>query len=125
MSVEAGGPDSGAEGVLSDQVLAELREIGGDELVREVMATFAERTPERLRSAESSYAAGDLEGAASAVHSLRSAAGTIGARRLGDLAGRVERAARGQGDDDLAAGLRELRREADLVLAEAARLSSV
>ena len=105
-------------------MLAELREIGGDDLVRDLMATFAERTPERLRSAESSHAVGDLEGAAAALHSLRSAAGTVGARRLADLAGRLERAARGHGDDDLVTGLEELRTEAESALSEAKRLAS-
>lgn len=123
MSAAPKGPDPAAERTLSSQVLAELREVGGDALVRELMAVFAERTPERLRSAETCHAAGDLEGTAAALHSLRSAAGTIGARRLGELAGRLERAARGRGGDDLAQGLVELRREVRSVLGAARRLA--
>ncbi len=87
------------------------------------MAVFVAHTPDRLRSAEQSLAAGDLEGTAAAVHSLRSAAGTVGAHRLVELAGRLERAARGEVAGALAAGLDELRREVDVVLAEARRLA--
>ena len=111
-----------AEETLSSRVLAELRAVGGSQLVRELMAVFAERTPDRLRSAERSFAAGDLEGTAAALHSLRSAAGTIGAHGLVELAGRLERAARGLDDGDLASGLDEVQREAERVLGEARRL---
>ena len=121
----ASGEPGPAEETLSSEVVAELREIGGDDLVRDLMAVFAERTPQRLRSAESCHGAGDLEGAAAALHSLRSAAGTVGARRLGELAGRLERAARGQGGADLAAGLVDLRRETAAALDEARRLAGL
>ena len=124
MSSEPGGPDSEGDEPLSSEVLAELRTVGGDELVRELMAVFAERMPERLRSAEQSLAAGDLEGAAAAVHSLRSAAGTIGALALAELAGRVEKAARSDRDGgQLDAALQELRRKAEEALDAANRLT--
>ena len=122
MSPASNESDPPVEERLSLDVLAELRLVGGDELVRELMAVFAERTPERLRSAERSLAAGDLEGTAAALHSLRSASGTVGARRLADLAGRLERSARGHGDDDLPSGLERLRREVEGVLEEAGRI---
>lgn len=121
MSSEPAGPDSQAEGVLSPAVLEELRTVGGETLVRELMAVFVERTPERLRSAEQSFAAGDLEATAAALHSLRSASGTVGARSLTELAGRLERAARGDGD--LAAGLAELKLEAEQALRAARHLA--
>ncbi len=116
---EAAG-ESGGE-PLAPKVLAELRTVGGDELIRELMTVFAERTPERLRSARQAVAAGDLAGAAAAVHSLRSAAGTVGAQRLAALAGELERAARG-GGGDLSPGLAELEAEAEKALREARRL---
>ena len=119
MSHDPADPGPPAEESLSAAVLEELREVGGEELVRDLMATFAERTPDRLRSAESSFAAGDLEATAAALHSLRSASGTVGARRLADLAGRLERAARGRGDDDLRSGLTELKQVAEDALAAA------
>ena len=119
MSPAPSEPAPTAGETLDSSVLAELREIGGDELVHELMAVFVERTPERLRAAESCHAAGDAAGAAAALHSLRSAAGTVGARRLSELAGRLERAARGLGEAALAPGLVELRRETEAVLAEA------
>ena len=112
-----------ADESLSREVLDELRTVGGDGLVRDLMEVFVECTPDRLRRAGAAHAAGDLEGCAAALHSLRSAAGTIGARRLADQAGRLERAARGSRDGELAAGLDELRREAETVLAAARALS--
>ena len=115
--------DRQADETLSSEVLEELRLVGGDTLVQELMAVFAERTPERLRSAEQSLAAGDLEGTAAALHSLRSAAGTVGARRLAEMAGQMERAARGEGAGGLTAGLAELRLEAERVLVAARRLA--
>ena len=123
MSGDAG-PGSPPEEVLSAAVLDELREVGGHELLHDLMATFAENTPQRLRSAEDAFAAGDLEATAAALHSLRSASGTVGAQRLADLAGRLERAARGLGDDDLAMGLGRLRSEVDRALEAARGLSA-
>jgi HPt (histidine-containing phosphotransfer) domain-containing protein len=117
-------PGSPSGEIFAAQVLAELREVGGETLVRELMAVFAEHTPRRLRSAEQSLTAGDLEGFAATVHSLRSASGTVGARRLADLAGQLERAARAGADADLAAGLEELRQEAEQASTAARRLST-
>jgi HPt (histidine-containing phosphotransfer) domain-containing protein len=91
-------------------------------LVRDLMAVFAESTPERLRLAREAVAAGDFDGAAAAVHSLRSAAGTVGAVRLAELAGELERAARSGGAKALGPGLEELDAEAEEVLREARRL---
>ena len=118
------GMGSRAEETLSSKVLAELRTVGGEELVGELMAVFAEHAPERLRLAEQSFAAGDLEATAAALHSLRSASGTVGARRLTALAGRLERAARGDGGDELAAGLPLLQLEVEQVLRAAQRLGA-
>lgn len=119
MSPAAAGGEAG-EPPFSPRMLDEIRQVGGDELVREMMALFGERTPERLRAAVQAQAAGDLEGAARALHSLRSAAGTVGATRLMELAGELEREARA-GGAALAAGLARLERRAGEALAAAAR----
>jgi HPt (histidine-containing phosphotransfer) domain-containing protein len=118
------GEGADADGPFRRQVLTELRAIGGDALVRELMTIFAESTPDRLHSAEASIAAGDLEAAAAALHSLCSASGTVGAGRLGELARRLERAARGEAAEELVAGFSQLRLEAEEVLRAARRLSS-
>lgn len=112
-------PDS--EEPLSPRVLAEIREVGGDTLVREVLEIFLERTPERLRAADEALDGGDLAAAAKAFHSLRSAAGTVGALRLAEHAGRLERLALGGGGDELGEALASLRREADEALAASRR----
>jgi protein-histidine pros-kinase len=115
------GSGPSVQGPFSPEVLEELRTVGGAGLVRELMEIFAERTPERLRSVEDSIAAGDLPAAAAALHSLRSASGTVGARDLADLAGRLERAARGHNVAELTTGLGELQRLAEEALREASR----
>lgn len=115
MSGEASG-----EPALSDHVLDEIRGVGGDRLVGEMLEIFSRRTPERLDAARAALAAGDLEAAARALHSLRSAAGTVGATRLADLAGELERDARA-GGAALAAGLERLELRAGEALAAAAR----
>lgn len=119
MSRHPAGGEAG-EPLFSARMLDEIREVGGDELLREMMALFTERTPERLRAAARAQASGDLEGAARALHSLRSAAGTVGATRLAELAGELERDARA-GGATLAAGLERLELRAGEALAAAAR----
>ena len=78
-----------------------LRTIGGDELVREMMATFlrfADAQVQRLRDAA---AASEAEQGAAIAHTLKMSARQMGAVRLGDACDSAELAARG-GD---AAGL--------------------
>lgn len=124
MSSEPAGRGAPLEQTLDAGVLDELREVGGDELVHELMEVFIDRTPGRLRTASAGLAEGDLIRTARALHSLRSAAGTVGARRLVELAGELERAAHSGGVDEVTNGLAQLEREADEALLAARRLSA-
>jgi two-component system sensor histidine kinase/response regulator len=79
----------------------ELRSIGGDELVREMMGTFVRFAAAQVVRLHDAAAAGDLEGAAVLAHTLKSSARQLGAMPLADACASAELAARG-GD---AAGL--------------------
>jgi HPt (histidine-containing phosphotransfer) domain-containing protein len=71
----------------------QIREVGGEELLHELFATFVALAPERLRALEGAMASGDLAGVAHAAHSIRSSSASVGARPLATLAGEVEEAA--------------------------------
>ncbi len=55
---------------------------------------FLTGVPARLADIESALADGRMDDAAKAAHSLKGTGGAFGARRLGDVAARLERACR-------------------------------
>lgn len=70
--------------------LQRLRRLGGDALVRRMIEVFLEDAPKRLVAAREAVAMDDLDGARRASHSLKSAAGILGARELQTAAERME-----------------------------------
>ncbi len=78
---------------LDEEILAQLRRVGGDELVAELIRLYLTHTPERMRRARRALAQGDLKRAASALHSLRSSSATLGAGELAAVLREVESAA--------------------------------
>lgn len=78
---------------LDEEILGQLRRVGGEDLIQELMRLFITHAPERVRRARRALARGDLERAAKAVHSLRSASATLGARELADSLRGIESAA--------------------------------
>lgn len=78
---------------LDDEILAKLRGVGGEELVHELIRLYLTHTPERMRRARRALAQGDLDRAAKAVHSLRSASATLGAGELAGVLQGIESAA--------------------------------
>lgn len=78
---------------LDEEILAQLRRVGGEELVLELMRLYAAHTPERMRRARRALASGDLAHAAKAMHSLRSSSATLGAGELAGELGAIESAA--------------------------------
>lgn len=73
----------------------ELRSIGGDELVREMMATFVRfATAHSARLQEAAHL-GDLEAGATLAHTLKSSARQLGANHLAEVCASAELAARG------------------------------
>lgn len=81
------------ESELDRAALARLRKLGGDEFVRRMIDIFFDYAPKRIAAARGGEQAGDLAAIAKAVHPLKSSAGQIGARRIQDLAGQIEKLA--------------------------------
>ncbi len=79
-----------------------LRDMGGDDFVRELVELFLDGVPTALRRARDSQHAGDLGAVAQIARSLKSSAGNIGAVNLYEVARRAEHAAR-KGDAGAAA----------------------
>ncbi len=92
----------------------QLRLIGGDELVREMMATFVRFAGAHIPRLREAAAVGDLEGGATIAHTLKSSARQLGAMHLGEPCASAELAARG-GD---AAGFVKWSAEVDGAFAE-------
>jgi HPt (histidine-containing phosphotransfer) domain-containing protein len=93
----------------------EIRSIGGDELVREMMGTFLRFAAAHMVRLHDAAEHGDLEGGATLAHTLKSSARQLGAVHLGEVAATAEMAARG-GD---AAGFLKAVEEAGVAFAEA------
>lgn len=103
---EAGGdPGSGADG--QDEVVvfdwdAALSRMGGDpDIFAQVFTLFRSGWEEIQRNVPAALENGDLAVVAAAAHRMKGSAGNLGAVRVGDLAGRLEEAARRGHDGDL------------------------
>jgi HPt (histidine-containing phosphotransfer) domain-containing protein len=84
---------------LDPAALANLRRLGGDRFLGQMIDLFLEHAPKRLAAAQDEERAGNLKGVEAAVHSLKSSAANVGARHLQELAARIEELA-GQGQRD-------------------------
>ena len=81
--------------ILDQTVLAELRPpIMEDDLLRELIAMFLADAPVRLAALQTAAMGADLRAVAAVAHSLKSAAGNLGAQRVVELCFRLEAAAR-------------------------------
>jgi HPt (histidine-containing phosphotransfer) domain-containing protein len=80
-----------------DRQLEELHELGGPEFVAEMVGLLCGQVPEQLRQMRDALAAGDLEATRRAAHSLKSSAGSFGARTVEEIARLIEQRA-GEGD---------------------------
>jgi HPt (histidine-containing phosphotransfer) domain-containing protein len=78
---------------LDDAALARLRNLGGEDLVRRMLALFNSYSRSRVEEALSAGGSYDLGAVERAAHALRSTAGNVGARHLYDVATGLERAA--------------------------------
>lgn len=93
----------------------EIRQIGGDELVREMMGTFVRFATAHVRRLHEAAELGDLEGGTTIAHTLKSSARQLGALHLAEVCASAELAARG-GD---AGGLLKWSEEAASAFADA------
>jgi HPt (histidine-containing phosphotransfer) domain-containing protein len=107
--------------VLDAHVLESLRQLTGEgepDVLIEVLGLFHDDAPHRLGAILSACTNADANGVYAAAHSLKGAAGNIGANRLQGVCRDIETAAR---DGDLGAVgalLGALQREATLVATE-------
>jgi len=87
----------GARGTRVDldaSAVANLRELGGDEFVEEVVDTFLADAPALLATLRTAHAAGDAEELRRAAHTLKSNGQTFGAARFSELCRDLEERAR-------------------------------
>ncbi len=73
----------------------EIRSIGGEELVREMMGTFVRFASAQVVRLHEAAEHGDLETGATLAHTLKSSARQLGAQHLGEVCSSAELAARG------------------------------
>ncbi len=87
--------------------------LGNEALEREVLGLFVDQIPETLGQLD---AAGDDATRVRAAHTLKGSALAVGAKRLADVAGKVERAARERRE------IGDLRRALDMACADVREL---
>ena len=73
-----------------NDVLENLRIVGGPKLVRELIELFLRYAPERMGVARAGIAQGDLGAAQRAMHSLKSSAGQLGVTAIQEACSRGE-----------------------------------
>ncbi len=89
---------SGDQKAIIDAASAIQRMGGDEELYREVLAVFFDDVPKQLELLRSAFAAKDMATAERQAHSLKSAAGNIGADEMRDACLAAERAFRGKSE---------------------------
>jgi len=78
---------------LDPETVERIRQLGGEELLSELVGLFLVHTPERLKSLRAGVFENDLSRAEKAAHSFRSSSVTLGARSAAEQAGVLERMA--------------------------------
>ncbi len=82
------------------RALDRLEKLGGSELIVRVIDQFLDKVPKRMEAACDRGRAGDLNAVEKAIHSIKSAAGNVGATQVSDFADHIEKLAV-QGAKDL------------------------
>ena len=106
-----------SDGPVDEEILAELFMVmddGAPEGLTTICDLFLTGVPARLADIEAALADGRMDDAAKAAHSLKGTGGAFGARRVGEVAGRLEQVCRAT-DRASASGLLEELREEFLV----------
>lgn len=76
-----------------DRQIDQLRELGGDVFVAEMIDLFLGQTPGQLSALREALARGDVTAVKKGAHTLKSSAGNFGGHVLQELCARAERAA--------------------------------
>lgn len=100
------------------ETLRQLNEVGQPDVVEEVLGLFTHEAPKRLDAIAAAISGGDARALQRAAHTLKGAAGTIGAAALSTLCRGLEEMGRQQTLDEAAATLAAVRVEFYRVRAE-------
>ena len=76
--------------ILDDEIVGQLQQIGGNELVDSVLEEFETEASELVTGAIDAYSLGDIPTVKSHLHTLKGSAGTIGVARMADIARTAE-----------------------------------
>ncbi|MFD2933433.1 PAS domain S-box protein [Spirosoma flavum] len=76
--------------IIDDEIIGQLLDIGGQELVDSIMEEFVTEANDLVKGALSAYALGDIPTVKSNLHTLKGSAGTIGVARMADIARTAE-----------------------------------
>jgi HPt (histidine-containing phosphotransfer) domain-containing protein len=82
----------------TDERFAMLRRVGGDTLIRDLIALLFEDAPRKLAAARAALERGDRDQVGRAAHALASSTGNLGARDMQQAAYVLEQAAHAGGD---------------------------
>ncbi|GAB4034598.1 PAS domain S-box protein [Spirosoma gilvum] len=76
--------------IIDEEIVGQLRDIGGQDLVDSIMEEFVTEATELVNGSISAYALGDIPTVKSHLHTLKGSAGTIGVSRVADIARTAE-----------------------------------
>ncbi|MEZ0607922.1 PAS domain S-box protein [Fibrella sp. WM1] len=97
-----------SEPVIDHDILEQLRDIGGAELVESVFDDFVTEATELVTESLSAFEAGDIPTVKSHLHTLKGSAGTVGVARLARIAREAEGKLKVQDTSQLAQELKAL-----------------
>ncbi|HVS33294.1 MAG TPA: Hpt domain-containing protein, partial [Thermoanaerobaculia bacterium] len=104
-------PDRVSDEALAPDVVATLRQLGGDEFLREVAVLFLIDVPPRLQTIREAVKNCDAAALASSAHALKSSAGNMGAMLMRRLAEMLEQIGNGGSVAEAAPLVEELTEE--------------
>ncbi|GAB3746159.1 PAS domain S-box protein [Spirosoma pomorum] len=76
--------------IIDEEIVGQLRDIGGQELVDSIMEEFVTEATELVTGSVDAYALGDIPTVKSHLHTLKGSAGTIGVSRVADISRTAE-----------------------------------
>jgi histidine phosphotransfer protein HptB len=76
--------------------IAGLRELGGDEFLREILGIYLEDTPKRLADLVAAAAAADVPSYVRAAHTIKGSSSNVGAAAVRQVAEELERRAKSE-----------------------------
>ncbi len=84
------------EPLIDASAVAQIKEIGGNELFVKLVDLFNDYVAGRIAAARSAMEQGNFTGVQEAVHPIKSSAANLGARHVRELAQQIEQLARQQ-----------------------------